>query len=177
MDTIKHELNGYRIPAYMEEILTQNYCPYFVRMSMIRDGDSYRFSYRPGRMTRLRLDSLDIYDKLVLIRSLITINEAAESYLISAENYLIEPELIYTADGSTVYRKLKILFYPDVKRMRFDRKLMLFCERIRSDGARDERELFDQLRELLGGGSINKTKIFLDKSILRIENRMLEKTG
>ena len=177
METIKHELNGYRIPAYMEEILTQNYCPYFVRMSMIRDGESYRFSYRPGRMTKIRLDTMDTYDKLVLVRSLITINDAAESYLISAENYLLEPELIYTADGSTVYRKLKILFYPDVKRMRFDRKLMLFCERIRSDNLKEEREMFDQLREHLGGASINKTKIFLDKSILRIENRMLGKAG
>lgn len=177
MQTIKHGMNGYRIPSYMEEILTHNYCPYFVRMSMIRDGQTYRFSYRPGTMSRLNIHGLDLYGRLVLLRSLITINEAAEGFLIPAENYLLEPELIYSYDGSTTVSKIKILFYPDVRRIRFPDKLMQFGERIKDGLGREEREVIRQFMETAESGDLNRTRLFLDKNILRIESRTLSKAG
>lgn len=177
MEAIRHGLNGYRIPSYMEEILTHNYCPYFIRMSMVREGQSYRFAYRPGKLTRLNVRDLDTYGKLVLLRSLFTLNEAAEGYLISADNYLIEPELIYSESGSTTSDRIRLLFYPDVKRLRFRHKITQFTERIKEGAGREERELLDQFREIAEGGDLNRSKMFLDKNILRIESRTLVKAG
>jgi hypothetical protein len=113
----------------------------------------------------------------VLLRSVITLSESAQGYLISPENYLLEPELIYSADNSTLPGHLRILFYPDVKRMKFPQKLMLFNERIRNNSIRDERELLGSLRDILDSGDINRAKMFLDKNILRIESRQLNKAG
>lgn len=177
METIRHGMNGYRIPSYMEEILTHNYCPYFVRMSMIREDESYRFSYRPGSLSRINTREMDTYERLVLLRSLITINNAAEGYLISAENYLLEPELIYTSGGSPASDNIRILFYPDVRRLRFSDKMMQFIERIKEGTGREERDLLDQLRETFEGADINRARMFLDKNILRIENRTAAKAG
>ena len=177
MNTIKQGMTGYHIPAYMEEILTQNYCPYFVRMTIVRDGESYRFSYRPGHLTRLDTSALDTYNKTVLLQSLISVNEAAMGYLIGAENYLLEPELIYSTQNSTLSQDIRILFYPDIKRQKFPRKLMLFTERIKDNSRREERELLTQFADTLEAGDINRAKMFLDKHILRIENRSFSKAG
>jgi hypothetical protein len=177
MDTLKHGMTGYRIPSYMEEILTHSYCPYFIKMSIIRDGDSYKFSYRPGRLTRLRTGELDTYEKLMLLRSLITINEAAESFLIGAENYLIEPELVYTDGEGVAPSNMKLLFYPDVKKLRFPRKLMLFSERIRNQNQKEEKELLGHIREVLEGGDLNRAKMLLDKNLIRIESREMRRAG
>lgn len=177
MDTIRHGMNGYRIPAYMEEILTHNYCPCFVRMSIIRDGQTYRFSYRPGRLTRLKTDGFDLYERLLLLRSLIDVTEAAQGYLIGAENYLLEPELIYSDGGNLTAGKLRIMFYPDVRRMRLPQKLMQFIDRIGSGIPREDREILGQLRNLLETEDINRARLFLDKHIVRIESRSFGKAG
>ncbi len=171
MDTIRHGMNGYRIPSYMEEILTHNYCPHFVRMSMVREEQSYRFTYRPGRLTKLSTDSLDTYGRLILLRSLITVNESAEGYLISAENYLLEPELIYTDGNSVTADSIKIMFYPDVKRLRFPDKFMRFTDRIRGNCRKDEREILEQLIGIAESQDMNRARMLLDKNILRIESR------
>lgn len=177
MNTIRHGMNGYQIPAYMEEILTHNYCPYFVRMTIVRDGDTYRLSYRPGKYEKLDVVSLDTYSRILLVRSLISIGEATQNYLVGPENYLIEPELIYSAGNSTLTGNLKILFYPDIKKQDFTCKLKLFTERIRNNNIRDERELFSQFRDIMETGDLNKGKMFLDKHLMRIENRSFNKAG
>ena len=177
MDTIKHGMNGYRIPAYMEEILTHNYCPYFVRMTIVRDGQSYRFSYRPGRLTRLNTEDLDIYGRLMLLRSVIAVCEAAQGYLIGPENYLLEPELIYSEGGILTAGKLRIMFYPDIRKVRLPQKLMQFIERIGNGLGREDRELLSQLRELIEKEDVNRAKMFLDKHIVRIESRSFGKAG
>ena len=176
MDTLKHGMNGYRIPAYMEEILTHNYCPFFMRMSIVRDGDSYKFAYRPGKLTRLRAEGLGLYDKLMLLRSVIILSEAAESYLIKTENYLLEPELIYTDGKGFLPGNIRLLFYPDIRRLRLSQKLMLFADRIKG-GSRDEKDVLNQLRDILESGDINRARLFLDKHILRIESRMYSNAG
>ena len=72
MERIKQDMTGYRMPAYIEEILTQNYCDNFMRMSILRDKGSYSFSYKPGGMNRLDPGSMSLYDKLLLLRNLIS---------------------------------------------------------------------------------------------------------
>lgn len=177
MNTLKHGMRGHHIPAYIEEILTHNYCPYFVRMTMVREGDSYNFSYRPGNLTKLDITTLDAYGKLLLLRSVMTINEATRNYLIGSENYLIEPELIYSSGNSTLAKDIKILFYPDIRRVKFSQKMMHFTERIRDEHRRNENELLTIFRDIMETDDINKGKMFLDKHILRIESRSLSKAG
>ncbi len=175
MDTIKHGMSGYRIPAYMEEILTHNYCPNFIRMTIVRDGQSYRFSYRPGRLTRLKTEDLDVYEMLMLIRSIIAVCETTQGFLIGAENYLLEPELIYTEGGTLTAGKLRIMFYPDMRRIRLPQKLLQFTDRLSSGLGKEERTLLAQLRDILETEDINRAKMFLDKHIVRIESRSFGK--
>ena len=172
MQRIRQGMAGYRIPTYMEDILTSNYCPYFIRMSMVREKDEYSFSYRPDRYIRLDIPALGLYEKLLLIRTLIAIAEAGREYLIRPETYLLEPELIYSSGGGISADSIRIMFYPDIKKMAFIYKLILFCDRIRNDEKRDERELFGQMRSITETGDLNKLKIFLDKNILRMESRL-----
>ena len=146
-------------------------------MTMIREGDSYSFSYRPGNLSKLDIASLDAYGKLLLLRSVMTINEVTKSYLIGAEKYLIEPELIYSVGNSTLAKDLKVMFYPDIRRVSFHQKMMHFTERIRDEHRRNENELLTIFRDIMETADINKGKMFLDKHILRIESRSLSKAG
>jgi hypothetical protein len=171
MERIKQGMSGYRIPEYMEEILTGNYCPYFMRMSMVRENEAYLFNYRPDQYRKLDKSSLNTYEKLVLIRSVITLAETAREYMIRPETYLIEPELIYIAGGRVSSDSIKMMFYPDAKKLELRYKLLLFAERICDVNNRAERELFEQFRAAGENGDINRLKLFLDKNIQRIENR------
>jgi hypothetical protein len=177
MNKLRHGLSGYSMPAYVEEILTGNYCNVFVRMTIIKDGDSYRFTYRPGNLKRLDINSLDTYEKLLLLRSIITLSQRASSYLIRPESYLIEPELVYSSGNRVNSSSLRLIFYPDVTALRFENKLINFAERIRNSDIREERELMDQFRDLLEEGDLARASWFLDKNILRIENRTFRKAG
>ena len=67
MQRINQNMTGYRMPAYVEEILTENYCKNFVRMSIIRDNGNYSFSYKPAGLSRLDPAAMNLYDKLLLI--------------------------------------------------------------------------------------------------------------
>lgn len=173
MKKLNQGIIGYKIPSYVEEILTHNYCPYFMKMSIVRDGDSYRFIYKPGNMERIRTDIMDIYTKLVLLRTLEDICEKTRSYLITPDSFLIEPELIYAKHSDISDGSIHLMFYPDAKRMDAAHKLMIFAERIRNNNNREEREFFDQFRNSIENGDINRSGLFLDKNILRLEGRMI----
>ena len=177
MNKIRHGLSGYRMPAYVEEILTRNYCNVFVRMTIIKDGDSYKFTYRPGNLRRLDIKSLDTYEKLLLLRSIISLSQRASTYLLRPESYLLEPELVYSYGNRVNSSSLRLIFYPDVTALRFENKLMNFTERIRSADIKEERALLDQFRSILEEGDLNRATWFLDKSIIRIENRTFSKAG
>ena len=170
-------MNGYRMPAYVEEILTQNYCGSFMRMSIVSDSGRYSFSYKPENFSRIDTSELSLYDKLLLIRNLISMSESSSDHLISAETYLLEPELVYAKGRNVDIGSLKIMFYPDVRRMRFPNKLMTFTERIKDGSSKEERELLSQFRDIVEEGDINRARLFLDKNILRIEGRELSKAG
>ena len=174
MQRISQELAGYRMPAYVEEILTRNYCSDFMRMSIIRENGSYSFSYRPDSLQRLDTSGMSLYDKLLLIRRMISISEAASDHLIDAESYLLEPELIYTKGGRTDAGNLKLMYYPDARRLDIRLKIVIFADRIMDRSIKEEREMAGSIRESAEAGDMNRIKLFLDKSILRLENRMLE---
>lgn len=174
MQRIRQDMNGYRIPAYVEEILTENYCRCFMRMSIVKEHGRYSFSYKPDSFVRLDPAGMKLYDKLLLIRSLISMSECASDHLIEPENYLLEPELVYAREGLMEKGSLKLMFYPDVRKLELRFKIVVFADRIMNREIRDEREMAGQIREAAESGDINRIKLFLDKNILRLENRMYD---
>jgi len=172
MERIRQDMTGYRMPVYIEEILTQNYCDSFMRMSILREKGNYSFSYKPGILNRLDTSDLSLYEKLLLLRNLIKMSESTEDHLIGAETYLLEPELIYAKDGKVNTDSIRIMYYPDKKKLDFRYKIVLFADRILDKGMREEREMAERLRETAEEGDLNRIKLFLDKSIIRLENRM-----
>ena len=174
MKRINQDMTGYRMPAYIEEILTQNYCESFMRMSILKDKGNYSFSYKPGCLSRLDPGSMSLFEKLLLLRSLISMSENAEYHLVGSESYLLEPELVYANGGDVDADSLRIMYYPDVKKLDFRYKIVLFADRIMNKGIREEREMAERIREAAEPGDMNRIKLFLDKAILRLENRMNE---
>ena len=174
MQSINQEMAGYRIPAYVEEILTQNYCSNFMRMSILKKDGEYSFSYKPGNYSRVDAKGMKIYDKLLLIRNLIRMTENSADHLIAAETYLLEPELVYSRHGQLDADNLRLMYYPDVKKLDLRYKIVLFADRIMDREIREEREMTERLREAAEPGDINRIKLFLDKNILRLESRMSE---
>ena len=67
---------------------------------------------------------------------------------------------------------LRLLYYPDVKKLEFRYKRVLFSDRILNKSIREEREMAERIRSAAEPGDINRLKMFLDKSILRLENNM-----
>ena len=165
-------MTGYRMPVYVEEILTENYCRNFVRMSIVKDSGNYSFSYKPVGLSRIDPSAMSLYDKLLLLRNLISLSENTSNHLIGPENYLLEPELVYAKGGNVDTDSLRLLFYPDVKKLEFRYKIVLFAERILNKSIREEREMAERIRSAAEPGDINRLKMFLDKAILRIENSM-----
>lgn len=174
MQRIRQDMTGFRMPGYVEEILTQNYCRNFMNMSIIRDKGAYSFSYKPGCYTRLDAKGMRLYDKLLLLRNLISMSENASDHLISADSYLLEPELLYSRSGKVDAGSLKLMYYPDIKKLDFRYKLVLFADRIFDISLKEEREMAERFREAAEPGDINRVKLFLDKNILRLEGRMSE---
>lgn len=175
MDKLKQGLTGCRLPEYMEEILSRNCCSVFLRMGIVREDDIYRFSYKPGHMNRMDYLKLSPYEKLLLIRAVIGLKENADRYLIRGDTYLLEPELIYWDGKGISANHIRIMFYPDMKRLKAEMKIILFAERIRRNEDREERELFEQFRIAAEGCDLNRIKLFLDKNIVRYENRCLNR--
>lgn len=174
MERIKQGMTGYRIPAYIEEILTRNYCDSFMRMSILRDNGSYSFSYKPGSLNKLDPDSMSLYDKLLLLRNLISMSESTEDHLIGSESYLLEPELVYAKGRNVDIGSIRIMYYPDVKKLDFRYKIVLFADRIMNKTIREEREMAERIREAAASGDMNRIKLFLDKALIRLESRMNE---
>ena len=172
MERIRQNMAGYRMPAYVEEILTQNYCPGFMRMSIIREDDRYSFSYKTDSFARLDTSGLRLYDKLLLIRNMINMSESNSDHLIRSDTYLIEPELVYARNGSVDAGSLRLMYYPDVKMLDFRYKIVLFADRIMNREIREEREMAARIREAAEPGDINRIRMFLDKCMSRMENRI-----
>lgn len=174
MEKIRQDMAGYRIPSYVEEILTENYCSNFMRMSIIKQSGTYSFSYKPDSFERIDMTGMRLYDKLLLLRNLISLSESSSDHLINAEDYLLEPELVYAKGGRVDAGHLKLMFYPDVKKLDFRYKIVIFADRIMNKSIKEEREMAERIREAAEPGDINRIKLFLDKSIMRLEKRLLE---
>lgn len=174
MNRIRQDMSGYTMPTYVEEILTQNYCPNFMRMSIVRECDNYVFNYKPESYDRLDVMKLRLYDKLLLLRTLIQMSEDTSNHLINANNYLLEPELIYCKGGNININSIRLMYYPDIKKLEFRYKLVLFASRIMNEQNKEEREMAESIRQAAEAGDINRIRMFIEKNLLRLEKRMAE---
>jgi hypothetical protein len=91
---------------------------------------------------------------------------------VGSESYLLEPELVYAKGKSVDIGNIRIMYYPDVKKLDFRYKIVLFADRILDKNNREEREMAERIRSAAEPGDINRLRMFLDKSILRLENNM-----
>lgn len=171
MKEVRQEISECKLPTYIEDILTHNYCPNFLRMSMVREDNDYIFNYQTERYSRINIDKLNTVDKLVLLKSVIAINDGNEDWLIQAENYLLEPELLYSTNNNVSEGAIRLLFYPDFKRMTFRKKIILFAEKIKNKKNRMEVELIDNFKIICERSDWNRTRLYLDKNILRMQSR------
>ncbi|WP_417028614.1 DUF6382 domain-containing protein, partial [Baileyella intestinalis] len=110
---LKQEITGYHMPMYLNDILTGNYNRNFLRMSIIKDGDAYMFSYDTADLRKIKTVDMTLHEKMQLIRGIIEISEENDNHLVMARKYLLEPELIYSRNNSVTKERLKLLFYPD----------------------------------------------------------------
>lgn len=156
------------MPRYMCEILANNYCPCFLSMTIVKENDSYMFSYDTGYNRRLDYSAMSTLDKLILLRSIIKLNGMSEEWLIKADNYLLEPELIYSYNNSVYSDEMKFLFYPDFKKMDFSTKLLLFIDKIKDARNRHECEIFEKLKAAIEEGDYIRFDRLAEKSIVRM---------
>lgn len=171
MKEIRQRINECKIPRYMQDILTNNYCPYFLRMSMLHENEDYTFNYQLDRYKKLDIAILDTEDKLTLIKSIVLLKERNEKWLIGVENYLIDPELVYSIDNRVDENNIRILFYPDFNKLSFKVKMLRFVEKIKTFSNHEEIELLNQFKVIVDTNDWNRAKLFLDKNILRMATR------
>lgn len=171
MKEVRSTINEYKLPTYIEDILTHNYCPNFLRMSMVREDNDYVFSYQTERFEKIDIGKLNTYDKMVLLRTIISLNDENEDWLVKAENYLLEPELVYSLNNNVEEGCIRLLFYPDFKRMTFQKKIMLFAEKIKNKRNRMEVDMIENFKSICEMSDWNRTRLYLDKNIIRMRNR------
>lgn len=172
---LKHSISGYSMPLFMKEILSNGFCKSFLAMSITIDHDCYMFNYDTDRMSKIQINKLDICSKLLLIETLIILNSSAESWYIKGNNYLLEPELIYSIDNSVYEDDVRILFYPDFKRMDYSNKLAIFIEKLKTGSNSRECEILDKLKSYAELGDYTRVIRILDKQLLRLTAEIEDK--
>ena len=166
---LKQEITGYHMPMYLNDILTGNYNRNFLRMSIIKDGDAYMFSYDTADLRKIKTGDMTLHEKMQLIRGIIEISEENDNHLVMARKYLLEPELIYSRNNSVTKERLKLLFYPDFNEMEFEDKLILFIYRITDMRKETEVKEMEDLKEMVLKGDRLRLLRYLDKRIVRLD--------
>lgn len=166
---LKQEITGYHMPMYLNDILTGNYNRNFLRMSIIKDGDAYMFSYDTADLRKIKTGDMTLHEKMQLIRGIIEISEENDNHLVMARKYLLEPELIYSRNNSVTKERLKLLFYPDFNEMEFEDKLILFIDRITDMRKETEVKEMEDLKETVLKGDRLRLLRYLDKRIVRLD--------
>ena len=175
--TLRQSIVNYHMPMYMCEILVNNYCPCFLSMTIVKENNSYMFSYDTGYSNRIDFAKLDTLDKLILLRSIMKLNSMSEDWLIKADTYLLEPELLYSYNNSVYSDEMKLLFYPDFNKVSFGTKLLSFIDKIKDPRNKRECELMEQLKRAVVEGDFNKFDRLAEKQIGRIRAESAGKVG
>lgn len=157
------------MPLYMQDILSNNFCPNFLNMTIVYSNNSYMFYYETGIKKKLDWRVLDTRDKLILLMNLMTVNFENEEWLIKGDSYLLEPELIYTLGNGVGLGNISILFYPDVRRQKFSVKLANFAEKIKNLDDSNEVNIINQFKTAVIEEEQYIARRILEKNIDRLE--------
>lgn len=167
--SLRQSITGYHMPLYLQEILSNHYCPGFLEMSIVNDNSSYMFYYETGVMKRLDYDRLDTRSKLELLLTLMTVSFENEEWLVSSDNYLIEPELIYSINNSVEYGNIGILFYPDFKGLDFEHKIAIFADKLKAGMHQEDCGCIDIFKTHMLNYDRFSARRILEKNIDRLD--------
>lgn len=155
------------MPRYLIDILTGNYANTFLKMSVIKIGKTYEFTYDTGRFAKLDINTLDTVKKLSLIALIMDMNDRNENHLITGSTYLLDRELIYSAGMIINENTIKLMFRPDLTNSTFIYKLCAFTNSILDKNNSKECFVLKKLCDLISSGDDNKVRRYIDKSIER----------
>ena len=171
------EVNHLEMPSYIEDILTNNYCPSFLRMSMIKESDEYRFNYKTDRYKKINVSMMNTLNKLILLKSIMNIKERNEEWLISIESYKLDTNMIYSLNNSVEEGSIRILYYPDKDNVSFSNKLCRLADELVDRKDKHEAELVNVFKDIVIRCEWNRAHLFLDKHILRLESQTGQKAS
>lgn len=166
--SLRQSITGYRMPIYMQDILSNHYCPNFLKMTIVNNCSTYMFYYETGVMRRLEYVGLSTREKLELLRSVIAIIFENREWLIGPESYLIEPELIYSMDNSVEYGRIGLLFYPDFKGLDEAHKLALFADKLKNSANTSETDIIEQFKNAVLVNDTYRAQRILERNINRL---------
>lgn len=163
--TLRQKITGYEMPMYMVSILSEHYCPYFLQMTIIREGGAYMFNYESDEYRRIELKSLKKWQKLEILKTIIELVENIENHLIPEKAYMIEPELIYAKNNSTASGRIRLLFYPDMCGEDAALKIEKLVVKLFDGETEEDGVMIDRIRGGLSKGDFSETIKLLEKGI------------
>lgn len=167
--SLKQGITEYSMPLYMQDILSNHFCPNFLKMTIVYNNNSYMFYYETGIKKKVDYSKLCTREKLTLLINLMTINFENEEWLIKGDSYLLEPELIYSIGNGVEFGNLWILFYPDFRHKSFSDKLAIFAENIKDKSNSEEVGIIEQFKLAIVSEEPYKARRILEKNIDRLE--------
>ena len=168
MKTSKQTVSEHEIPRYIREILSNNYCPSFLKMSILSENSMLHFYYDTEGLQRLEMQGLKLYDKLLLVSSIIKLCRFAEECLIPCESFLVEPELIYSSEKRLTEDRLRILFYPDLVGISAGKKISNLINKLKMNSSKQENEVLEALSVMIGEEEWLKAERFIYKNMSRL---------
>lgn len=160
---LKQYITGYEMPGYVSTILVNNYCDSFLKMNILKDRDTYMFNYDAGIRDIIHIKSLSTREKVELIETLLELGKRNDDHMLKGEDYLLEPELVYTLEGRVDKGSVKLLYYPDSNGVAFNTKLCIFADKIMSDQNENEEKTITRIKEALAENDAVKARRIIDR--------------
>lgn len=164
---IKHRIQGYYMPEYLIDILTGGYADTFLPMSILKDRDSYTFSYDRCNLTTPNIDKMNSIQKIKLIKSVLEISERNNNFLIPEGMYKLSKNTIYCSDPDEQYERVKLMYYPDLKGVPFFDKLSDLVKEIYQKKDAEEDMTAEALINAIESKDMNRLNRYIDKKLMR----------
>lgn len=165
--SVKHRIQGYYMPEYLIDVLTGGYSDTFLPMSILKDRDSYTFLYDMGNLKKINIESMNSIQKIKLIKSLLGISEKNKDFLIPEEIYKLDMSTIYCFDGSDNYKRMRIMYYPDLNAIPFYKKLGNLVKEIFQGNDGQELNTAKLMIDAIESKDMNRLRRYIDKRLMQ----------
>lgn len=165
--SVKHRIQGYYMPEYMIDVLTGGYAKTFLPMSIFKERDSYTFMYEIGNLNKLNIGNMNAIQKISLIKSLIEIHEINNDFMIPDGGYKLDCNTIYCFDGNGDYKRMRIMYYPDLKGRPFYEKLVELIKDIFNVSDGQEENAAKIMIDAIQSKDINRLRRYVDKKLMQ----------